>query len=148
MGIVWTFFPESNEYTSHRAGKQQSSINSYGLLDQIVGSPSISGSERLGDVDCTVVMIGRPNQTRTLWIDSKTNFIRKDRVTSVSPTTGAVQRSLTTSFSVARAVANVDDQLFSFDPQKAQAKSRLALQREALVRSVGTPAPNFSLSNL
>jgi AhpC/TSA family len=98
-------------------------------------------------VDCTVVTIKRPNQTRTLWIDPKTNFIRKDQVTSVSPATGAVQRSLTTSFSEARVVADLDDRLFSFDPQKTQAKSRLALQREALVRSVGTPAPDFSLSN-
>jgi thiol-disulfide isomerase/thioredoxin len=146
---VWTFFPESNEYTTHPAGDQlQSSLNSYALLDQIVGSPRISGSEYLGDVDCTVLIIGRPNQTRTLWIDPKTNFIRKDHVTSVSPTTGTVQRSQTISFSEARVVAGLDIRLFSFDPQKAQAKSRLALQREALVRSVGTPAPDFSLSNL
>jgi len=146
---VWTFFPESNEYTTHPAGdRPQSSLNSYALLDQIVGSPRISGSERLGDVDCTVVIIARPNQTRTLWVDAKTNFIRKDHVTSVSPAPGGVQRSLTTSFSKARLVAKLDDQLFSFDPQKAQAKSRLALQREALVKSVGTPAPVFSLSNL
>lgn len=145
----WTFFPESKEYTTHPAGDRlQSSLNSYALLDQIVGSRRISGSERLGDVDCTVVTIKRPNQTRTLWIDPKTNFIRKDQVTSVSPATGAVQRSLTTSFSEARVVADLDDRLFSFDPQKTQAKSRLALQREALVRSVGTTAPDFSLSNL
>jgi thiol-disulfide isomerase/thioredoxin len=146
---VWTFFPESNEYTTHPAGERlQASLNSYALLDQIVGSPRISGSEHLGDAECAVVTIKRPNQTRTLWIDSKTNFIRKDRATSVSLTTGAVQRSLTTSFSEARVVAGLDAQLFSFDPQKAQAKSRLALQREALVRSVGTAAPDFSLSNL
>jgi thiol-disulfide isomerase/thioredoxin len=42
----------------------------------------------------------------------------------------------------------MDDRLFSFDPQKTQAKSRLTLQMEALVKSVGTPAPDFSLSNL
>jgi thiol-disulfide isomerase/thioredoxin/outer membrane lipoprotein-sorting protein len=145
---VWTFFPESNEYITHPTGDQQSSLNSYGLLDQIVGFPKISGSERFGDVDCTVITIKRPNQTRTLWIDPKTNFIRKDQVTSVSATTGAVQRSQTTSFLEARVVADLDDRLFSFDPQKTQAKSRLALQREALVKSVGTPAPDFSLSDL
>lgn len=145
---VWTFFPESNEYTTHPAGEQHSSFNSYGLLDHIVGSPRISGSERLADVDCTVVTIKRPNQTRTLWIDAKTNLIRKDQMTSVSPATGAVQSSRTTSFSEARIVADPDDRLFSFDPQKTQAKSRLALQREALVKSVGTPAPDFTLSNL
>jgi cytochrome c biogenesis protein CcmG/thiol:disulfide interchange protein DsbE len=145
---AWTFFPESNEYTTRPTGEEHSSVNAYDSLDEIVGSRSISGSERVGDVDCTVVMIKRPNQTRTLWIDPKTNFIRKDQVTSVSPTTGAVQRSLTTSFSEARIVTDLDDRLFSFDPQKTQAKSRLALQREALVKSVGTPAPDFSLSNL
>jgi thiol-disulfide isomerase/thioredoxin len=144
----WTFFPESNQYTKLPVGEQHSSFNSYGLLDQTLGSPGISGSERLGDVDCTVVTIKRPNQTRTLWIDPKTNFIRKDQLTSVSPATGAVQRSLTTSFSEARVVVGMDDRLFSFDPQKTQAKSRLTLQMEALVKSVGTPAPDFSLSNL
>ena len=45
-------------------------------------------------------------------------------------------------------MAGLDGRLFSFDPQKTQAKSRLALQREALVKSVGTPAPDFTLSNL
>jgi thiol-disulfide isomerase/thioredoxin/outer membrane lipoprotein-sorting protein len=145
---VWTFFPESNEYTAQPAGGQHSSFHSYDLLNQVVGSPRISGSEHLGNVDCTVVMIKRPNQSRTLWIDPKTNFIRKDQVTSVSPETGAVQSSLTTSFLEARVVTDLDDRLFSFDPQKTQAKSRLALQREALVKSVGTPAPDFSLSNL
>jgi thiol-disulfide isomerase/thioredoxin/outer membrane lipoprotein-sorting protein len=144
----WRFYPESNEYTTYPAGRQQSSINSYGLLDQLVGSPKITGSERLGDVDCTVVLIERPNQTRTLWIDPKTHFIRKDRISIVSPATGAVQRSETTTFSVAHAATNLDKQLFSFDPQKVQAKSRLALQKEALVRSVGTAAPAFSLLNL
>jgi outer membrane lipoprotein-sorting protein len=35
----WTFFPESKEYTTHPAGDRlQSSLNSYALLDQIVGS--------------------------------------------------------------------------------------------------------------
>jgi thiol-disulfide isomerase/thioredoxin/outer membrane lipoprotein-sorting protein len=145
---VWTFFPESNEYTTQPAGGQHSSFHSYDLLNQIVGSPRISGSEHLGNVDCTVLMIKRPNQIRTLWIDPKTNFIRKDQVTSVSPETGAVQSSLTTSVLEARVVTDLDDRLFSFDPQKTQAKSRLALQREALVKSVGTLAPDFSLSNL
>src|ERR1700693_2567096 len=145
----WRFFPESNEYTTHPAGDRlQSSLNSYDLLDQIVGPPRIIGSEHLADVDCTVVTIKRPNQTRTLWIDPKTNFIRKDQVTSVSPTTGDLQSSRTTSFSEARVMANLDDRLFSFDPQKARAKSRLALQREVLVKSVGTAAPDFSLTSL
>jgi peroxiredoxin/outer membrane lipoprotein-sorting protein len=145
---VWTFFPESNEYTTHPAGQQRSAIGSYGLLDQTPGSTRITGLERLADVDCIVLTIGRPNQTRTLWIDPKTNFIHKDQVSSVSPTTGAVQRSVTITFSVARALTNVDDQLFLFDPQKGQAKSRLELQREALVKSVGAPAPDFSLLDL
>jgi peroxiredoxin/outer membrane lipoprotein-sorting protein len=145
---VWTFFPESNEYTTHPAGNQQLEIDSYGLLDQMPGSARITGSERLGDVNCTVVTIGRPNQTRTLWIDPESNFIHKDQASSLSPTTGAVQRSVTTSFSVARALAKVDDQLFLFDPQKGQAKSRSDLQREALVKSVGAAAPDFSLLDL
>jgi peroxiredoxin/outer membrane lipoprotein-sorting protein len=145
---VWTFFPESNEYTTRPAGRHPATVDSYGLLDKTPGSAKITGSELLGDVNCTVLTLGRPNQTRTLWIDPKTKFIRKDQLESVSPTTGVVLRSVTTSFSVARALTNVDDQLFLFDPQKGHAKSRAELQKEALVKSVGAPAPDFSLLDL
>jgi thiol-disulfide isomerase/thioredoxin len=66
----------------------------------------------------------------------------------VSSATGAVQRSVTIRFSVVRALTKVDDQLFSFDPEKVQAKSRSELQQRALVKSVGSPAPDFSLLDL
>jgi peroxiredoxin/outer membrane lipoprotein-sorting protein len=145
---VCEFFPESNEYTTRPAGKSESAIYSYGLLDQFPGSARITASERLNDVNCIVVTIGRPNQTRTLWIDPQTNLIRKDQVTKVSPTTGAAQDSMTVSFSVARAVTSLEDQLFSFDPNRSQAQSRSALQTEAPTKLVGTPAPDFSLSSL
>src|SRR5262249_25895242 len=39
----------------------------------------------------------------------------------------------------------VDEQLFSFDPQKVQAKPRQQLQREAPTKSLGKPAPDFTL---
>ena len=145
---VWTVFPESNEYITYPEGQRRSAVDTYGLLDQTPGSARIAGSERLDDVNCTIVTIGRPNQTRTIWIDPSTNLVRKEQVTSLSSATGAVQRSMTIRFSVARALTKVDDQLFSFDPEKVQAKSRSELQQRALVKSVGSPAPDFSLLDL
>jgi peroxiredoxin/outer membrane lipoprotein-sorting protein len=142
---TWTYFPESNEYETYPAGKRQPGVAQYGLLDDLVGSSKITGSEHLGDLSCTILTITRPKQTRQLWIDPKTNFVHKDQITTVSPTTGAVLRSVTTTFSLARALTNVDENAFLFDPEKAQAKSRTAAQREALVKSVGKPAPDFSL---
>ena len=145
---VWTFFPESNEYTTHPAERQQSAIDSYGLLDKMPGSARITGSEFVRDVNCTVLIIGRPNRTRTLWIDPKTKLIRMEKLESKSPTTGLVLQSVTISFSVARTLPNVDDQLFLFDPQKTHAKLRTELQEDGHVKRVGTPAPDFSLLDL
>ncbi|HTZ49458.1 MAG TPA: TlpA disulfide reductase family protein, partial [Verrucomicrobiae bacterium] len=46
------------------------------------------------------------------------------------------------------AVPSVDEQQFSFDPQKVQAKARDEVQRKARTESVGTPAPDFALNDL
>jgi thiol-disulfide isomerase/thioredoxin len=53
-----------------------------------------------------------------------------------------------TSFSVARTVLGVEEQQFSFDPQKVQAKARDEVQRKARTESVGTQAPDFELNDL
>jgi peroxiredoxin len=145
---AWTFFPESNEYETRPAGQQRPVVGSYGLLDETPGSKRIAGSERLGDVTYTVLTITRPNQTRTLWIDPETKFIHKDQITSVSPTTRAVVGFVTTKFSAAQALTNVDEKLFRFDPEKTHARQRAEARREALIDSVGKPAPDFSLVDL
>jgi len=144
---LWLFFPESNEYASHPS--QANSVYSYGSLDQIVGTAVVSGSDRIGDVDCTVVKIERPNKSRTLWIDPQSYFVRKDKMTSksISPS-GVSNLSVTITFSVARTTANIDESLFSFDPQATKAKLRTAVQKDALTKSIGTEAPNFSMSDL
>ena len=142
---LWLFFPASNEYEPHPS--QPNSVYSYGALDQIVGTPVISGSDRIGDVDCTVVKIERPNKSRTLWIDPRSHFVRKDKMTSKSISPPGAS-SLTITFSVARTAAAVDQSLFSFDPQASKAKLRTAVRKDALTKSIGTEAPNFSMTDL
>ena len=70
----------------------------------------ISGSERLGDVDCTLVRIVRPGSARVLWIDPTTNFILKDDATKTitTPANSTTIHTVVT-FSVARAVPSVED---------------------------------------
>lgn len=145
---LWLFFPESNEYASHPS--QPNSVYSYGSLDQIVGTAVVSGSDRIGDVDCTVVKIERPNKSRTLWIDPQSHFVRKDKMTSKSiPPSGVSSNlSVTITFSVARITANIDESFFSFDAQATKAKLRTTVQKDALTKSIGTEAPNFSMSDL
>lgn len=146
---LWTYFPESNQYTAYPAGPRVSVIDGYRSIDQVHGSMRISGSERLGDVDCTSVRIVRPGSARILWIDPKTNFILKDDATRTitTPANSTTIHTVTT-FSVARAVPSVDEQQFSFDPQKVQAKARDEVQRKARTESVGTQAPDFALNDL
>jgi peroxiredoxin len=84
-----------------------------------------------------------------VWIDSKSNFVVKDdsTVTSSTPTDSATTHSVAT-FSVAGVSPRTDEQLFSFDPNKVQAKPRRELQQQAARSSVGTRAPDFALSDL
>ena len=120
-------------------------VDRYRSTDQTRGSAAITGSEHLGDVDCTLVKIERPDSVRTLWIDPKTNFILKDDVTTtISSTTS---HSVTT-FSPVRALPTADKQLFSFDPEKVQAKPREQWRQQAQTKSVGTRAPDFTLLDL
>lgn len=144
---LWLFFPESNEYAAYPG--QPNSVYSYGSLDQIVGTASVSGSDRIRDVDCTVLKIERPNKSRTLWIDPQSHFVLKDKMTSksISPS-GESRLSVTITFSVARTAASIDEHLFSFDPQATKAKLRTTVQKDALTKSIGTEAPNFSLFDL
>jgi peroxiredoxin/outer membrane lipoprotein-sorting protein len=149
---VWTFFPESNEYSLLAAGNQNlsSPVSSYALLDQIREPARITGHGRVADTDCTIITLERgSNHVRNLWIDPKRNFIRKDEAKDVSSVMDRVfsVHSVTT-FSVARTVDNLDVALFSFDPSRTQAKERLGLQRNAPVTSIGTLAPEFTLRNL
>jgi peroxiredoxin/outer membrane lipoprotein-sorting protein len=147
---VWVYFPESNQYLTLPQGNQRNTIaDRYGPIDQTRGSAAIAGSERLGGVDCTLVKIERPDSVRTLWIDPKTNFILKDDdVTAFkTPTNSSTSHSVTT-FSPARLLPSADEQLFTFDPQKVQAKPREQLQRDAPTKSVGKPAPDFTLLDM
>jgi peroxiredoxin/outer membrane lipoprotein-sorting protein len=145
----WTYFPESNQYTAYPAGPRVSVIDGYRSIDQVHGSMSVSSSERLGDVDCTLVKILRPGRVRILWIDPKTNFVLRDDVTRTitTPANSTTIHTVTT-FSVARAVPSVNEQQFSFDPQKMQAQARDEVQRKARTESVGTQAPDFALNDL
>jgi thiol-disulfide isomerase/thioredoxin len=149
---VWTFFPESNEYSFYPAGDQNlpSSLSVYALLDQVRERAEVTGHARVADTDCTTVTLKRgSDHMRTLWIDPKTNFIRKDETTDMSSVPDGVfsEHSVTT-FSVARAVKNLDAALFSFDPSKTHANERLQLQNDAPVTSIGAAAPEFVLRNL
>jgi peroxiredoxin len=84
-----------------------------------------------------------------LWIAPKTNFILKENSTSTtSLPTGVFTIHSATIFSLARVLPSVDQQLFSFDPQKLNAKPRQELQQQAKRNSVGTHAPDFTLSDL
>jgi peroxiredoxin/outer membrane lipoprotein-sorting protein len=140
---VWEYFPESNQYMTFPQGNLRHTVaDRYGSIDQTRGSATIAGSGRLGEVDCTLVKIERPDSIRTLWIDPKTNFILKDDDVTTSKTSTA---HTVTTFSPVRLLPTVDEQLFSFDPQKVQAKPRQQLQREAPTKSLGKPAPDFTL---
>jgi peroxiredoxin/outer membrane lipoprotein-sorting protein len=143
---VWVYFPESNQYTTFPQGNLRHSIaDRYGSIDQTRGTASIADSARLDGVDCTVVKIERSDSVRTLWIDPKTNLILKDDDVTTYKTHTA--HSVTT-FSPVRVLPTVDEQLFTFDPQRVQAKPREQLQREATTKSVGKQAPAFSLHDV
>jgi peroxiredoxin len=47
-----------------------------------------------------------------------------------------------------RILPSADEQLFLFDPEKLHAKSREQAQHQAQTKSVGTPAPDFTLPDL
>jgi Predicted periplasmic protein (DUF2092) len=51
----WTYFPESNQYTAYPAGRRVPVIDGYRSIDQVYGSISVSSSQRLDEVDCTLV---------------------------------------------------------------------------------------------
>ena len=143
---VWEYFPESNQYMTFPQGNLRHTIaDRYGSIDQTRGSATVTGSGRLGDVDCTLVKIERPDSVRTLWIDPKTNFILKDDDVTTSKTSTA---HTVTMFSPVRLLPSADKQLFFFDPQKVQAKPREQLQRDAPTKSLGKPAPKFTLLDL
>jgi peroxiredoxin/outer membrane lipoprotein-sorting protein len=149
----WTFFPESNEYTSVPAGDAAfpvSILGSYALLDQVRGPARITGVGRVGETDCTIVTLGsNDDHRRMLWIDFKTNFVRKEESKDISLTEGGkFSQSSVTTFSVARTVDNLDAALFSFDPSKAHASERMQLQKDAPATSIGSVAPDFVLPNL
>jgi peroxiredoxin/outer membrane lipoprotein-sorting protein len=147
---LWTFFPESNQYTAYPAGNKRGPIlDRYLSIEKVRGSATIIGSERIGTFDCKVVKIERPDSVRNLWIDAKTNLILKDDSTvTVSPPSDLETINSVTTFSVTRVLPALDDQLFSFDPQKVQAKQRDDLRHQAQTNSIGTPAPDFALFDL
>jgi outer membrane lipoprotein-sorting protein len=149
---IWTYFPESNQYTAIPAGNQSYAnlpIYSYRSIDEARGIAKLAGSERIGEADCTVVKIERPNETRTLWIDPQTKFVLKDASKAVSSRTGtSITRNSETIFSTALVMSNLDEQLFSFDPQKYQAQPRVQLEKDAPVKTIGETAPDFSLLDL
>jgi peroxiredoxin/outer membrane lipoprotein-sorting protein len=143
----WMVFTESNEYLSNPEGKQSTQID-YKMIDSMAGTASIAGSEHVGDKDCTVVSIERPNQVRTLWIDSATNLIIKDRTVIRSARTGVMQSTDTIQFLVGRPLTNVNSDLFSFDPVRHGSKLRSELQEQALANSIGKEAPDFTLTSV
>jgi thiol-disulfide isomerase/thioredoxin len=148
---LWTFFPESNEYSVLHAGKLGLAyVGDYTLLGQVREPARIIGSDRVADTDCTMVSLNRnDNHTRTIWIDPRTNFIRKDERKDISPTSeGKYSRASVTTFSVPRTLDNLDPTIFSFDPSKTHAKDRQELQKAAPVATIGTLAPEFILHNL
>ncbi len=147
---VWEYFPESHQYIAFPRGNLGNTIvDRYRSIAQTRGSATVTGSAHLGDVDCTLVKIDRPDSVRILWIDPKTNFILKDDVTATvkTPTSSTTSHSVTT-FSSVRILPSADEQLFSFDPEKVQAKPREQLRQQAQTKSVGTSAPDFTLPDL
>ena len=147
---VWEYFPESHQYIAFPIRNLGNTIvDRYRSIAQTRGSATVTGSAHLGDVNCTLVKIDRPDSVRILWIDPKTNFILKDDVTATfkTPTSSTTSHSVTT-FSPVRILPSADVQLFSFDPEKVQAKAREQLRQQAQTKSVGTPAPDFTLLDL
>jgi peroxiredoxin/outer membrane lipoprotein-sorting protein len=145
---MWEYFPESNQYIAYSLGNLRNTIvDRYRSIAQTRGSAAITGSEHLGDVDCAVVKIERPDSVRTLWIDPKANFILKDDIATTHSTPISSSISVTT-FSPVRLLPSADDQLFFFDPQKVQARSRDQLRRDAPTKSIETLAPDFTLPDL
>jgi peroxiredoxin/outer membrane lipoprotein-sorting protein len=147
---VWEYFPETNQYMAMPRGNLGNTIvDRYRSIAQTRGSATITGSAHLGGVDCTLVKIERPDNVRTLSIDPKTNFILNDDVTVAfkTPTRSTTDHSVTT-FAPVRILPNADEQLFLFDPEKVHAKSREQVQQQAQTKSIGTPAPDFTLPDL
>jgi len=96
-----------------------------------------------------MVAVGRDaNHTRTLWVDPKTNFVRKEEAKNISTGNEGVSKSSITTFSVARIIESPESTIFSFDPVKTVAKERRGLQKAAPITSIGREAPDFTLRNL
>lgn len=139
----WTLFPDSQEYLLGTELPNWSPIDTYGVLDTTPGEAKVVGSERVAGVDCTVIALSNPNRSRRLCIDPKTLFVWKDMSTGIYQDSRSVK--LTTTYSIARAVATLDGELFSFHPESAKAKPRLKQQE---VMTPGQVAPDFALRDI
>ena len=153
---VWTFFPESNEYMTMPAGKQAAPyarapiIFRYTSLDQLRQPARIVGHGQVAGANCVMIAIGHDeNHTRTLWIDSATNFVRKEESKDIaSADADRSSRKAVTVFPIAERIANPNPELFLFDAAKVHAKLRSELQRKAPITSIGTIAPDFTLQRV
>ena len=149
----WTFFPESNQYEvlpAGQAGFSHTPVAPYVLLDQFQEQAQIVGKEHVIDADCTVVKLGHdPDHGRTLWVDPKTDFVRRDETIDVSRAEGGMfSRKSVITFSVAQAAKELGSNEFSFDPKEVHAKLRSELQKQTPVTSIGALAPDFVLLDL
>ena len=159
---TWQYYPEANEFTMVPTGTLplgSSLLGSYIWLAQVPGRAArwdstreparITGQERLGAIDCTVIRIGREGGfARTLWIDPKTEMVWKEEFTESSAAVGAPSSKTELRFTVVDTHPVLDSELFVFDPSKVQATDRRERQQKAPLTSPGTAAPDFTLRDL
>jgi peroxiredoxin len=144
----WTLFPESHQFSSHPVGTASQRVDSYNTIDIFAAAARITGLEQVDGHTCRVLVIERPNQLRTLWIDSQTSAVLKDRTVIRSTKTGEIVSAVTFRISTPRTLTDTDNGLFTFEPEKQGYRARDELQRQALTSSVGTKAPDFTLSSV
>jgi len=125
------------------------SAHKYIWLGEIRQPTRITGQERLGAIDCTVIRIGGEGGfARTLWIDPKTEMVWKEELTESSTAGGAPSSKAELRFTVVDTKPVLDSELFVFDPSKAQARDRRERQQKEPLTSPGTAAPDFTLRDL
>ena len=147
--IEWLVFPKSNEYRKSPQGTVLSDSLRYTNLDQLRGTPRITGHPLIGGVQCTLLHLDREHGAQQdLWIDDTSHLIIKEVFTTPAVEQGGNSKVEEQKFTVALADVALDTESFSYEPSKTGAKSRVDQMQQASSTMVGALAPDFTVRDL
>jgi thiol-disulfide isomerase/thioredoxin/outer membrane lipoprotein-sorting protein len=145
----WLVFPKSNEYRSNPQSVGLSDRLRYTNLDQLRGTPHITGHPLLDGVQCTILHLDRERGAQQdLWVDDTSHMIIKDVLNIPAGEPGRNSRVDEQRFTIALANPVLDSGTFSYDPSTTGARNRVELEQQAPISMVGALAPDFTLRDL